>query len=266
MTIKDKKTEHSAQPRRASFSRFALAVLVLAFAGGLGTARAADGSQGPPRVVSTVPALGATDVDPALKEITVTFDQDMGDTMSWTGSGAEHPPSPEGAQGYWRDKRTCVLPVALQAGHLYRVGINSKSYQNFRSADGVPAIPTAISFTTQGASEQLKRRVVMPAIVGLTPVNGAKDVSPSVTELRVTFNTAMADSFTWAGGGPEFPAIPECKKPYWDAEHKTCTLPVALKPNASYRLGLNSPSFKGFQTAGGVPLVPVVYTFHTGEK
>jgi hypothetical protein len=39
-----------------------------------------------------------------------------------------------------------------------------------------------------------------------------------------------------------------------------------LKPNAQYRLGLNSPSFKNFQSAGGVPLEPVVYTFKTGAQ
>ena len=68
---------------------------------------------------------------PRSTEITVTFDQEMGGGMSWTGGGPEFPPSPEGQKAQWRDKRTCVLPVKLEAGHFYRVGINSTSYQNF---------------------------------------------------------------------------------------------------------------------------------------
>jgi hypothetical protein len=40
---------------------------------------------------------------------------------------------------------------------------------------------------------------------------------------------------------------------------------VKLKPNWEYRLGLNSFSHKNFQSAHGVPLEPVVYTFSTGE-
>jgi len=43
-------------------------------------------------------------------------------------------------------------------------------------------------------------------------------------------------------------------------------LPVELKPNSQYRLGLNSQSFKNFQSADGVPLAPVVYTFKTSAQ
>ena len=82
-------------------------------------------------------------MDPALKEITVTFDQDMGGGMSWTGAGPEFPSIPDGKQAHWRDKRTCVLPVKLQGGHHYRVGINSVSFRNFRSEAGVPALTSA---------------------------------------------------------------------------------------------------------------------------
>ncbi|MGD0260130.1 MAG: Ig-like domain-containing protein [Verrucomicrobiota bacterium] len=240
-----------------------IGLALIAQPGGLSSAQAA---QGPPRIVSTAPAVGATDVDPALKEITVTFDQDMEGGMSWTGGGSEYPPTPEGAQAYWVNKRTCVLPVKLQRGRYYRVGINSQSYRNFRSAAGVPAAPSAIYFTTEGASEDLKRKTQVPKIVSAKPAIGAKDVSPGLKELRVTFNVPMGGGFSWTGGGPEFPTIPEGKEPFWTEDHKTCVLPVALKPNSQYRLGLNSPSFKNFQSAGGVPLEPVVYTFKTSAQ
>jgi len=111
------------------------------------SARAAAGGQAP-NIVATSPAIGATDVDPDLREITVTFDQDMGGGYSWTGSGPDHPTAPEGQKAQWRDKRTCVLPVMLEAGHYYRVGINSQSFLSFRSAKGVSARPSAIYFTS----------------------------------------------------------------------------------------------------------------------
>ena len=222
--------------------------------------------QDAPRIVSTSPAVGATEVDPALKEITVTFDQDMEGGMSWTGGGPEFPTSPPGARAQWRDKRTCALPVTLQAGRYYRVGINSPSYRNFRSAAGISAVPSAIYFTTQGASDALKRRTQVPRIVGLSPRNGDNNVSSAVKELRVTFNIPMAEGCSWTGGGPEFPTIPEGKKPFWTDDHKTCVLPVELKPNSQYRLGLNSPSFRNFQSVGGVALTPTPYTFKTGAQ
>ena len=137
-------------------------------------------AQSAPRIVSTSPAVGAADVDPALAEITVTFDQDMSGGMSWTGGGPQFPTSPPGARAQWRDKRTCVLPVKLQPGHSYRVGINSPSYRNFRSEAGVPASPSAITFTTKGAPGQAASAGQTPRIVGLNPRNGTRDVSPDL--------------------------------------------------------------------------------------
>jgi hypothetical protein len=102
-----------------------------------------------PKIISSKPENGATDVDPGLTEITVTFDQDMEGGMSWTGGGPEYPRSPEGAKAEWRGKRTCVFPVKLESGHHYRVGINSPSFRNFRSAGGESAEPASISFTTK---------------------------------------------------------------------------------------------------------------------
>lgn len=239
----------------------ALALIVLS--GGPISSQAA---QGAPQIVSTSPSRGATDVDPSVKEITVTFDQDMEEGMSWTGGGPEFPAIPEGQKGHWRDKRTCVLPVKLQSGHRYRVGINSPSYRNFRSATGTPALTSAIWFTTSGTSDPSAREIQPPKIVSANPALGAQDVSPDLKELRITFNVPMGGGFSWTGGGPEFPTIPEGKKPFWTEDHKTCVLPVELKPDSQYRLGLNSKSFKNFKSAEGVPLVPIVYTFKTSAK
>ena len=241
------------------FAALALATCLGAQPGGTPSAPA----QGAPRIVATSPKNGATDVDPGLAEITVTFDQDMEGGMSWTGGGPEFPAIPQGKQGGWRDKRTCVLPVKLVGGHRYRVGINAPSYRNFRSASGVEVTPTAIFFTTTGASDAQKADTKPPKVISMNPANGAQDVSPSVTMLSVTFNVPMDEGCSWTGGGPEFPTIPEGRRPYWTKDHKTCVLPISLKPDSTYRLGLNSVSFKNFRSAGGVPLEPIAYTFKT---
>lgn len=230
-----------------------------------GSDASASNKDSMPKIVATSPAVGDTDVSPSLNEITVTFDRDMAGGFSWTGGGPDYPPGAEGKKVHWRDKRTCVFPVKLAAGRYYRVGVNSTSYQNFRSAAGVPAKPSAIYFTTEGASAALKAKTAVPQIVSITPANGAKDVDPGLTELRLTFNVPMGGGFSWTGGGPEFPTIPDGKKPFWTEDHKTCVLPVELKSGSQYRLGLNSVSHKNFQSAGGVPLEPIVYTFRTKD-
>ena len=78
------------------------------------------------------PAHGATNVDPSLKEIVIRFDREMGPGMSITGDPALMPPLNQAGKPGWRDTRTFVFPVALAEGAYYRIGINSKSHQNFQ--------------------------------------------------------------------------------------------------------------------------------------
>jgi hypothetical protein len=160
--------------------------------------------------------------------------------------------------------------VKLQGGHRYRVGINSVSFRNFRSAAGVPALTSAIYFTTPGTSDTPKRETQAPRIVSVKPAIGAQDVSPDLKELRVTFNVAMGEGYSWTACCPgypsNYPTISQCKKAFWTEDHKTCVLPVELKPDWQYRLGLNSPFYQGFRSASGVPLEPVIYTFKTSGK
>ncbi|HEY3853468.1 MAG TPA: M56 family metallopeptidase [Verrucomicrobiae bacterium] len=223
--------------------------------------------QAPPAIVSTSPEVGATDVDPSLTEITVTFDRDMGRGMSWTGGGPDFPGIPN-RKAKWRDKRTCVLPVTLDEARYYRVGINSKSFQNFRSAAGVAALPSAIYFTTHGASDALKAKVLTPHVVRFSPENGPENVPVGLSELRVTFDTPMAGGFSWCQAGDDdhdFPKIPDGQRPRWTEDKKTAILPVQLKPGMTYRVILNAPGYNNFQSANGVPLAPVTYTFKTGN-
>lgn len=265
MIAKFRKTRHGLALAGVLFIGLGLLTLTDAQTSGKSAAPEVAG-RSPPNIVATSPAVGATDVDPTLKEITVTFDQDMRGGFSWTGGGPDFPPASEGQKAQWRDKRTCVLPVILEAGHYYRVGINSTSYRNFRSADGVSAEPSAIYFTTQGASEELKAKAQLPMIVKVIPPNDAQDVSPGLTELRVTFNVPMGAGFSWCGDGPQFPKIQEGKRPTWIDGGKTCVLPVKLESGVEYEIGLNSESHKNFKSADGVPLEPVLYTFKTSGK
>jgi beta-lactamase regulating signal transducer with metallopeptidase domain len=218
-----------------------------------------------PLIVRTVPKSGATNVDPAIDSISVTFDRDMQKGMSWTGGPPYFPPGDETRIPYWKDKRTCVLPVKLAKGQLFRLGINSKSFTNFRAEGGIPAPPSVICFTTKGAKKSLERRLRVPKIVKLVPQNGAQEIDPKLEALRVTFDMPMGEGFSWTGGGPNFPKIPAGKRPRWSNDGRTCILPVELKPNTSYELGLNSLSHNNFESKWGIPLPPVRYAFATGK-
>ncbi len=229
-------------------------------------AATAEKATAPPSawIVSTSPAIGATDVDPKLAEITVTFDRDMSEDMSWTGDEKDEifPADPE-EKGFWKDKRTCVLPVKLKRGKYYRVGINSKSFQNFKSTEGQAAPCSVIYFVTRGADKAVQSRTRVPQITKMVPENGATDVDPAMKAIRITFNVPMGKGMSWVGGGASFPEGLADQKPKWTSDGRTCILPVALKPDNQYKLGLNSLQHVNFQSKWGVPLAPVVYEFKT---
>ena len=154
-----------------------------------------------PRVVRTTPAAYANDVSAELDKITVTFDQPMLDqSWSWTGSGETYPQTP--GRPYYDSSRTiCTLPVKLEAGKVYWVGINSPSYRNFKSADGAAAKRYVILFATRGADgkptpipqdllDKAKRINEAPE----EKSSGVKDVDVERrrTRLRAAFNRRMA--------------------------------------------------------------------------
>jgi hypothetical protein len=210
------------------------------------------------------PAHGATNVDPSLKEIIIRFNREMGRGMSITGDPELLPPvDPAGKPG-WRNAKTFVLPVTLAEGAYYRIGINSKSHQNFQDKNGTPALPSVIAFTTKGASKELIAKVATPHVVSTEPKMGAKDVDAGLRELKVTFDLPMVGGMSFTGDVPAASG----GRPAWSKDRRTITLPIKLEPGREYCFGLNSPRHVNFQSAAGVPLEPVAFEFSTaaGKK
>jgi hypothetical protein len=102
----------------------------------------------PPRVVKAAPDNGARDVDPALKQLRIEFDQDMRpDGFSVCGGrGLEITGKPR-----WQNKRTFILPVKLKPGQKVELSVNCPGAQNFRSAGGESAEIYPIAFAVRKA-------------------------------------------------------------------------------------------------------------------
>jgi RNA polymerase sigma-70 factor (ECF subfamily) len=104
----------------------------------------------PPVVVKTVPTAGASTVDSTLAEIKVTFSKEMRDgTWSWSTLSRESFPELDGKPKYLADKRTCVLPVKLEAGKTYAIWVNSDKFRNFKDTEGRSAVPYLLVFRTK---------------------------------------------------------------------------------------------------------------------
>ncbi len=105
----------------------------------------------PPSVVKTVPQAGDTAVDPALKEVSVTFSKDMMTDRMWAFCqiSKETALNSDGEVHYLPDKRTCVMPVKLEPGKTYAVWFNRGQYNSFRDAGNNPAVPYLLVFQTR---------------------------------------------------------------------------------------------------------------------
>jgi RNA polymerase sigma factor (sigma-70 family) len=106
----------------------------------------------PAVVIKVEPALGAEEVDPNLKELRVTFSKEMTDgSWAWTSGNVYATPKSAGKVHYEKGLRTCVMPVKLEPGKTYVMGINSEKFRGFRDAKGQPALPYLVAFKTRKA-------------------------------------------------------------------------------------------------------------------
>jgi RNA polymerase sigma-70 factor (ECF subfamily) len=108
----------------------------------------------PPVVVRTAPVAGTTEIDPSTTEIRVTFSKAMQDgTWSWSTLSKESFPEMNGKPRYLEDHRTCVVPVKLEPNKFYAIWLNSEKFKNFKDANGRPAVPYLLTFTTGAAGK-----------------------------------------------------------------------------------------------------------------
>jgi RNA polymerase sigma-70 factor (ECF subfamily) len=107
----------------------------------------------PPSVVKTIPQAGDTAVDPATKEIQVTFSKDMLTDRMWAvvQTSKKTFPTIEGKIHYLDDRRTCVVPVKLEPGKTYVLWFNRAQFNSFRDTDNNPAVPYLLVFQTKGS-------------------------------------------------------------------------------------------------------------------
>ncbi len=105
----------------------------------------------PPSVVKTVPQAGDDKVDPALKEISVTFSKEMITDRMWSVCQISKETFPKTGKNihYLKDKRTCVIPVELEPGKTYIMWFNRGRFNSFRDTKNNPSVPYLLVFKTK---------------------------------------------------------------------------------------------------------------------
>ena len=102
-----------------------------------------------------------------------------------------------------------------------------------------------------------------PVVVRTAPEAGSAEVDPGTAAIRVTFSKEMRDgSWSWSTASKEsYPVA--AGKPKYDADKRTCVLPVKLQPGRTYAIWLNSQKFRNFKDAEGQPAVPYLLVVKT---
>lgn len=150
----------------------------------------------PPRVVKAVPDNGDSDVDPALKEIVIEFDQDMDPGGRSICGGGPSFPKFDG-KPRWNSPRVLVIPVKLEPNRQYDLSINCPSAQNFTSTSGESAEIYPMTFKTSTASNKSKPAKLTPEQnkAALDMLRKAIDESYSYRDLRgVDWGKAFAEA------------------------------------------------------------------------
>lgn len=102
-----------------------------------------------------------------------------------------------------------------------------------------------------------------PHVTKAVPDNGATDVDPNTTELRVTFDQPMDQGgFSFVGGGDTFPGSGQ--RAHW-IDPQTCVFPITLKPDHDYWISINNQTFQNFRNKQREPATPYPISFHTAS-
>jgi hypothetical protein len=104
-----------------------------------------------------------------------------------------------------------------------------------------------------------------PLVVRTVPENGSKDVSPDVSEIRVTFSKDMADR-SWAWCTVDNVPFPNLDNLHYDADRRTAVARVKLEPGRKYAIWLNTERYTGFRDTTGIPSVPYYWEFQTAAR
>lgn len=123
------------------------------------------------------------------------------------------------------------------------------------AAASAPALPLAQDVTLDS---------IPPVVIRTVPEAGSRGVDPALAEIRVTFSKPMTDNaWSWTTLSPD--SFPKPAGPIrFDADGRTCVLPVRLEPNRTYAIGINyGGQARNFKDATGQPALPWILSFRT---
>ena len=106
---------------------------------------------------------------------------------------------------------------------------------------------------------------VPPSVVKTIPQCGETSVDPQLRELSVTFSKKMkVTGHCWSWCAMRYDSFPALAgEPKFLADNRTCVLSVALEPEKTYAIWINTDEYHSFQDPDGHTAVPYLLVFKT---
>ena len=121
-----------------------------------------------------------------------------------------------------------------------------------------------LAFSTGAGSEPISVDLMPPVVVKTSPPAGAKQVDPSLSEVRVTFSKVMLTKEMWSFVKASPDSFPEVAgQPRYLEDQRTIVLPVKLARGRTYAMWINSAEHNAFRDRGSNPAVPYLLVFET---
>ncbi len=154
------------------------------------------------------------------------------------------------------DSKSATAPVVTSTSSSPIIAVVQTAAARSKSEQARGANPST--------KPDLKLLAELPAVViDVEPKVGAKDVDPSVREIRVTFSKPMMDkSWSWVSGNV-YPPPKSDGEVHYEKDRRTCVMPVKLEPGRTYVFGINSERFRNFKDVDGRPALPYLVAFRT---
>lgn len=106
-----------------------------------------------------------------------------------------------------------------------------------------------------------------PVVAGTDPKAGASDVPADLSEIRITFSREMSDgAWSFVNDDKFPPPIDAGRRPHFEPDHRTISLPVKLEPGKTYGVWINSEQHQSFRDVEGRPAVPFLLVFRTRAR
>jgi hypothetical protein len=220
----------------------------------------------PTVVVSTSPSQNKTVNASAVKELRVTFSNDMNTSGCWAfcSDGKNFFPGSNG-KPHWINKRTCVMPIKLIPGRTYSVTFNVGRFKGFYDISNRSSVSYKLIFKTAGKSAETSK-AKKARVISTSPRHGQLVDASTIKEIRVTFSEDMNTNGYWSlipKGRTASLIAKSFRKRRW-LNKRTFVIPVKLQPGKDYSMWFNmGNSYRNYINIKGNSSIPYYLNFST---